>query len=129
MPIIAFFGCWGNPGHYLWLPGKNSLYPNEHRLKELNLPSPLLLDGSILFLPQPESIGLGALTYLPAMNRTILAWWGNPWDDRGQTNNAIVIEGHCEESSLWNQFELSFPELVKPDVDGNMLSKPKIITC
>jgi len=106
--MIAYFGCWGDTGHYLWMPGKH----RPSRPEEESLPRAGALDGSIMFLPQPEQVGTGAITYLPAPNLTVLAWWGNPWDKRGAVNSAVIVTGNVPRLEvLWGAFEKAFPDL------------------
>jgi hypothetical protein len=72
------------------------------------------LDGTALFLPFPERRGKWALTYLPANDRTILAWWGlNPWDVRPGVNAAIITEGKCTAEECWGRLKEYFPNLVR----------------
>ncbi len=109
-PIIIYFGCWGAPGHFLWLPDMNSLY--EHDGLKMMIPTAAQLDGSRLFLPRPEKAGTGAVTYLPATDRTVFAWWGNnPWDKRGAVNQAIITNGNLGEIQIWQRFVRYFPNL------------------
>ncbi len=116
--MIAYFGCWDRPGHFLRIAG------NQHpsRSDEAMFPSAAHLDGSILFLPRPEKVGTGMLTYLPAPNLTVLAWWGSPFDKRGAVNSAVIVSGHVKSSdSVWGAFEKAFPQLV------SKLSQPQIV--
>ena len=76
----------------------------------LRIPSPRDLDCSSMLLP-PENVGAGSLTYLPACNITVLAWWGSPFDARPGANNAILIRGQFSLNSLWHEFTKSFPTL------------------
>lgn len=106
--VIAYFGCWNEPGHYLKMPGNRKPYSDEQK----KLPSPGHLDGSILFLPRPEKVGVGAITYLPGPNLTVLAWWGSPFDRRGAVNSAVIVSGHVRSlDAIWGSFEKHFPEL------------------
>ena len=108
--IIVYFGCWGQAGHFLWLPNRQHAY--DHEIREMVLPTAAQLDASKLFLPRPEKVGTGTITYLPALNRTILAWWGNnPWDKRGKVNSAIITNGNLGEIELWQRFVRYFPDL------------------
>lgn len=110
--VIVFFGCWGAAGHYLWLPNMQSL--PMHEANKMSMPTLAQLDGSQLFLPRPEKIGTGTITYLPAPNLTVLAWWGNnPWDRRGAVNNAIITNGNLGETEMWQRFTRYFPDLSK----------------
>lgn len=115
--MIAYFGCWNESGHYLRMAGRRRLTRSEERL----LPRPEHLDGSILFLPRPEKVGIGAITYLPAPNLTVLAWWGNPFDTRGAVNSAVIVSGHVRSlDAIWGSFKKHFPELAEN------LSRPEI---
>ncbi len=108
--VIVYFGCWGAAGHYLWLPNKNTLY--RHESDKLSIPSAEKLDATALFLPHPEKVGAGVITYLPAPNLTVLAWWGNnPWDERGKVNSAVITNGDVGEIALWQRFVRYFPDL------------------
>ena len=69
------------------------------------------LDGSLLFLPRPEKTGTGCITYLPSIDRTILAWWGSPWDQRGAVNAAFITNGDLGEVAMWQRFVRYFPDL------------------
>ncbi len=116
---IVFFGCWGDAGHFLWNPDKS--WVSDRDVRRLSLPTAGDLDGSDLFLPRPEVIGHGAMTYLPAPNLTVLAWWGgSPWDSRPNVNNAIITTGEFNDLVLWNLFTRYFEELAglmkRPDV-------------
>ena len=109
--VAVYFGCWKQAGHFLHKPGMHSLYDHERR--EMNIPSAGDLDGSKLFLPQPEKVGTGCITYLPAMHRTVLAWWGSPWDGRGAVNAAFITNGDTGEATAWALFCRYFPEVAE----------------
>lgn len=70
------------------------------------------LDGTPIFLPFPERVGEGALTYLPGTDRTVLAWWGSPFDSRGKVNNTIICAGRLSAGEVWLAFGSAFPALV-----------------
>lgn len=107
---ILFFGCINRAGHFLWLPNMQRIGDAEAR--KMNIPTAGQLDGTCFFLPHPEKIGSGHITYLPAPNLTILAWWGNnPWDNRGAVNSAIITNGRLGEIGIWGRFERHFTEL------------------
>jgi hypothetical protein len=112
MNNIFYWGCWKRAGHFLFYPGGQHV--RDFECERLSIPSPYQLDGTVLFLPQPEKVGDGALTYLPGPNCTILAWWGSPWDKRGKSNSAIIIKGHIT-TDIWDQFNERFPEIA-PDI-------------
>lgn len=108
--IIAYFGCWGQAGHFLHYPGKQWVSDTDILMK--GIPTAAQLDGGRLFLPHPEKVGTGTVTYLPAPNLTVLAWWGNnPWDERGKVNQAVIATGELGYSEMWQRFVSYFPEL------------------
>lgn len=111
---VYFFGCWNESGHHLWDVRRGHVR-NPERLR---IPADTDLDGGPMFLP-PERLGDGALTYLPACNVTILAWWGSPWDGRGKVNNAIVARGFHSDDEVWVAFERLYPSLAA-------LSRPNV---
>jgi len=104
--VIAYFGCWGEAGHYLWAPGKQRLWDRNEWPRDYHL------DGGILFLPLPERAGYGAITFLPVPGITVLAWWGSPWDKRRAVNSAVMVRGNVPAlDAIWAAFAKSFPEL------------------
>jgi hypothetical protein len=60
-------------------------------------------------------------TYLPAPDRSIFAWWGSPFDDRGQVNCALIVEGKKNIDEAWQLFKEKFPD---PD---NLIKKPMLL--
>ena len=118
--IAVYFGCWNEAGHFLRGPGRRSLY--DHEIRQMIIPTAADLDGSLLFLPRPEKTGAGCITYLPAIDRTILAWWGSPWDGRGAVNAAFITNGNAGEDAAWKLFCRYFPELAEK------IERPTLIT-
>jgi hypothetical protein len=109
MGEVYFFGCLGQAGHYLHR-ARHWRTLDHHEAKQMRVPSDHALDGSAIFLPFPELKGNGALTYLPANDLTVLAWWGSPWDGRGAVNSAILVRGRHDVDAVWQAFEKAFPE-------------------
>lgn len=109
MAEVYYFGCWGKAGHHLRDASKHSL--GQHESDRLRIPRDFDLDGGPVFLPHPERVGSGALTYLPACNITVLAWWGSPWDKRGAVNSAILVRGQHDADAAWEAFQERFPQL------------------
>jgi hypothetical protein len=108
MSYTLFFGCWGDAGHFLWDKNKQRIYDRDsYGLSAHNL------DASSLILPYPEQKGKGCRTYLPSMDRTIIAWWGNPWDTRPGVNNSVIAKGNSTISEIWTAFRIDFPDLAK----------------
>lgn len=107
---LWFFGCRDQAGHYLTAPNGQGV--RDFEADNLNIPRAAELDGSVIFLPFPEIIGRGALTYLPANDRTVLAWWGSPWDSRGKVNNALIGAGYMTADALWQHAAQQMPSLM-----------------
>ncbi len=115
---VYYFGCWEEPGHHFWASSGRLVSNREQAL----LPRSHHLDGTELFLPSPEREGQGALTYLPALDLTVLAWWGgNPWDSRGAVNQAVMVRGNHDADSVWQVFCAEFPVL------SAQLKRPSLI--
>jgi hypothetical protein len=69
------------------------------------------IDASSLLFPIDENCNTGIRTYLPATDRTILAWWKSPWDGRPGVNNAFIVAGKRTVETCIEIFHLDFPEL------------------
>lgn len=107
--LVLYFGCWGEPGHYLrWT---NRLSVRDFDCDRFAIPRPSDLDASCLFLPRPEVPGHGALTYLPAPDLTILAWWDRTFDQRGKCNAAIIVDGKLTADQCWSRFAAAYVNL------------------
>ena len=118
--IIAYFGCWGQPGHFLW--DRHGHHFDRYQADKKLIPDTKLLDASVIFLPFREQVGDGCITYLPGPNRTVLAWWGNnPWDKRGKVNSAVITNGELGESAMWSRFQRYFAAL------SGQLKRPRIV--
>lgn len=109
MAEVYFFGCLGRAGHFLHRAGHWRTL-DYHEAQKMRVPSDSALDGGASFLPLPECRGEGALTYLPANDLTVLAWWGSPWDNRGAVNSAVMVRGKHDADAVWSAFEQAFPE-------------------
>ena len=119
---MVYFGCWNEAGHFLWNKGWRRL--RRHDREKLNIPREETLDCSPLLLPLPERVGIGVLTYLPAPNMTVLAWWGSKFDDRGKVNCAVIANSNMTLDELWNKFKQEFPDpnnyIMKPTLCFNL---------
>lgn len=121
--FLLYFGCWDQPGHFLYRPDKMTV--SEYSAGADLLPHILLpkdLDGSRVFLPQPERVGVGQLTHLirGAECVTVLAWWDRTFDQRGKCNAAIQTDGWDTVDGIWKRFCLVYETLAK------QLSKPQL---
>ena len=117
--FVLFFGCNEQAGHHLIGPSGYSV--RDFEADRLMVPHDHQLDGSCIFLPRPEVAGNGAVTYLPATDWTILAWWGSPFDKRGAVNNAIIVSGKVRAEECWRLFAAAFPTL------ASKLMMPRIV--
>lgn len=102
---IAFFGCWGKAGHFLFDKDGNHIRGSACGLPEEQL------DGSPLLLPHPEVPGAGQCTYLPAWDVTVLSWWNRVFDTRSAVNSHVLCRGHVEPSTMWAIFQHNFPKV------------------
>lgn len=119
MAEVYYFGCNERAGHHLHRAGHWRTI-DYHEAQTMRVPSAEAMDGGAIFLPYPEQRGLGALTYLPANDLTVLAWWGSPWDSRGAVNTAVMVRGQHDVDAVWAAFEQAFP-LIAPK-----LSRPEV---
>ena len=106
--MTLFFGCWHKEGHFLWTKHKDQF----RELHECDIKA-RDLDCSAVFLIYPPKLGQGCKTFLPAQNKTILSWWGNPFDDRPGTNNSVIVDGCQSIQQAWNIFKTDFPDVAK----------------
>jgi hypothetical protein len=106
---ILYFGCWDRAGHFLWAPDKSSIRDLGNRGEITDR----LLDSTPLLLPYPEKKGSGCRTYLSAPDKTVLSWWGNPFDDRPGVNNSVIVDGNRTVFYCWEMFTIKFPDLAK----------------
>lgn len=94
MKEVFYFGCNEQSGHHLI--DRHGRHIGHHDAERFRIPRDHDLDGGPMFLPDPEKVGTGALTYLPACDVTVLAWWGSPWDKRGKVNTAVLVRGKLD---------------------------------
>jgi hypothetical protein len=104
---IAFFGCWGGAGHFMRTPDRQTV----HDCERAGIPKDSDLDGSRLFLPYPENPGEGRLTYLPALNVTVLSWWNRVIDTRPAVNSHLIVRQETRLDTMWAIFVHKFPDL------------------
>ena len=117
---VFFFGCNEQTGHHL-ISGQMGMSVRDFECDRYMIPKDHHLDGTFIFLPRPERKGEGALTYLPGTDRTVLAWWGSPFDARGAVNNAIIVFGKATVDEVWAKFTARYPRLAQ------LLPRPTIV--
>lgn len=106
---FAFFGCRGGAGHFMTAPDGSSINDCDRE----GIPTPEDLDASRLFLPYPEKVGEGRITYLPALNVTVMSWWNRVIDERSCVNSHILCRGEVSIGTMWNVFTYRFPDVAK----------------
>ena len=116
---MRYFGCLRKPGHHLFRPDGRSMSGFEARSERW--PEPSSLDANPLLLPIQEQAGRAICTYLPAINVTVLAWWGSPFDSRPKVNSAVLIRGLYSGPQVWEHFCSAFRELAEE------LTPPEIV--
>jgi hypothetical protein len=104
---IFYFGCVGQPGHYLWSENLRHVYePHECPWRDFELDGKLCPKGI-------EHQGVAKLTYKEGW--TALAFWDRTVDKRGGCNSAFLLNGTltfeqaCQTAkhlmpSIWNRF-------------------------
>lgn len=98
----AFFGCWGALGHYMF--DKDKRHVTDMDCVQFGFPTNVQLDGSRLFLPYPEIPDHGRLTYLSALNITVLSWWNRVYDTRSAVNSHFMYQGNQSVATMWYCF-------------------------
>lgn len=118
--FLLYFGCWNEPGHFLFKPDRTTLRRYDPIAPYVLLPEDL--DGSRVFLPQPEEVGRGQLNHLIRNGEcvTVLAWWDRTFDHRGKCNAALQTDGWDTADGIWTRFGIVYESLAK------QLSKPRI---
>jgi hypothetical protein len=112
---ILFFGAWGRPGHYYWLPGR--------RWAETDRSPPASLQGGKIdgrLAPQkrapryPNALleveGEAAVHHIDGW--TVVAWWDRSVDRRGGSNSAFLMRGTHTMSVVFLEAADKFPELL-----------------
>lgn len=115
---MIYFGCWKDAGHFIWFP--NWEQKRNFEIEKLRLPQGYYLDATMLFLPEVERVGTGMITYLPAPDLTVIAWWGSAFDKRGKVNCALIVEGKKNLDEAWQLFKENFP------LSNDLIEKPMI---
>ena len=105
-PRPLYFGCWGEPGHYLWTP--------EHRNPPRDARPSFVgfigegIDGT--FCPLGREIeGLCALTQIEGW--TVLSFWDRSGDKRGKSNSNFLLPGTLGQQEALEAARAAFPEL------------------
>lgn len=104
-----YFGCANREGgHYLWMPGMQSV---PYHVQRDHLPGVLQshgLDGSYAPLG-PEVEGRALLHHVHG--RTVLAFWDRSVDQRGGSNSAFILRGVLTFEEAVARAKAAFPEV------------------
>lgn len=87
---VFYFGCWNEPGHYLWKP-------NGTRVRKVGPFDVAHLDG--FFTPASESNLAPTITYIK--DWTVMAMWDRSVDTRPGSNAAFIVEGIILPAATW----------------------------
>lgn len=117
--FFLYFGCWDEPGHYLFNVYRKKVADSELSRFAMR---PEQLDGSKIFLPYPEVPGDGRLTHLVRDGAciTVLAWWDRTFDKRSACCAAVQCDGWETFDALWERFSHGFKPLAE------QVSKPRL---
>jgi hypothetical protein len=131
-----FFGCWGEPGHYLFLPG-GRIAPREDDERLTRLPNGAHIDGGLaprISRRDRKVIYVGAFTREErhrveygadeapqgyflihhAHGYTYMSWWDrNQGDKRGACNSTFILEGEHNADTMCEKLEEFFPHVVE----------------
>lgn len=112
---IRYFGCWGEPGHYL--------YDCEHRMivrqeaaiwRSRNLDAgycPNAAVDSFWIAHGPQIEGEALLHHVDGW--TVLAFWDRSGDRRSGSNSAFLMRGEHTFEDVVNMSKFYFPEIWK----------------
>lgn len=107
-PMVLFFGCLGDVGHYLHHADGYRLYDASR--KNLKCPFEGALDSTFAppFVNQRDDVT--ALTHIHGW--TVLAMWDRSIDKRPGSNAAFLVPGTHTEAFVWEAARAVFPQVV-----------------
>ncbi len=133
-PICFYFGCWNDPGHYLWLPGGRkhygaaTYYGSRVHLDGTLAPRRLRRTGALCWQGQgPDSdarerIGYDSeecpqgqfLRHVLDSGFTAIQWWDRcQGDTRGACNSTILLEGEHDTPRMLEALRVNFPHVLE----------------
>jgi hypothetical protein len=101
-----YFGCWQEPGHYLFAPGGRNA---ERHIPDDFPVSVHILDGGLLPPKLPEVEGRASLAHINGW--TILSFWDRSIDKRGKCNSSFLFRGRLTFAEACQQAANNFPYL------------------
>ena len=106
---VYFFGCWKEPGHYLFDRHGNTI--SDPKARELRIPFRARdLDG--LFAPPFGNENETATALSHVHHWTILGIWDRSVDRRPGSNAAFLVSGIEDEDAAWRHAREAFPQVV-----------------
>ncbi len=117
--IALYFGCWGQSGHYLWLPNERKIYRAQRDIPGF-LWDEALLDTGLLKNGNHRDIVDGKVFWtLGGKNLDCLwhafFWWDRSGDARANSNSGFYTYGfsHRAEVEAFAYACAQFPAIVK----------------
>ncbi len=104
IPQVAFFGCWDQPGHYIYDANGRTLRSFGPFILE-SLDGVLLRHGSRI----PGQVDLTCFK-----DYTVIAFVDQAVDRRPGSNGAFIVEGYAlRRQQCWREAERVFPQIVQ----------------
>lgn len=99
-----FFGCYGQPGHYLWQsnPMRCIREPDDFPIRST------VMDGGLL--PRDRQVE-GEAVLWQSHNWTILTFWDRSGDSRRNSNSSFLLEGHWDFETAVQLATAAFPKV------------------
>jgi len=122
--FLFYFGAWGEPGHYLWKPGRTCLHGAYLTMGGHWRFGAQDLDGNRLFLPtKDDPAEPRKLSRLIVGERcmTIIGWWSRRFDTRPGSCALVIGSGWDTEEYLLRRFRYLFNDLAGALLDGTPL--------
>lgn len=109
-----YFGCWRDSGHYLWAPGRCSVWGNhdcpwqDYELDAKLAPGTTLVRGRHR-TPHEQPEGIAALHHKDGW--TAIAFWDRSVDRRSGSNSAFILRGTHSFDETLRLARDAFPEI------------------
>lgn len=111
-PHVYYFGCGNQLGHYWHAPPKEGReWQSSSAVADVMRTVFPRIDGQFAPLDCPQVEGEAKLTY--ANGWTVLAWWDNSIDPRGNSNSAIVVDAERDFDQMVALLAIHFPDVSK----------------
>ena len=104
-----YFGCQQQSGHYWWRPDRLPCGSSSHVQQAVGPSIHPKIDGG--FCPKRDIQGNAKLTEIDGW--TILSFWDNSIDKRGQSSSSFVAKGSYDFDGMLAIAEAQFPSVWK----------------